>query len=68
MNFDSFKDLLLTGTVGILIAIIGYGVHNLVDILKKMLESINELNHKIAEILGKLNSHEDRIKKLEGKE
>jgi hypothetical protein len=60
MDFAAFKDWALLG-------LIAGGIWLLFDVLKKLLNSVELLNERVAVVIEKTNDHELRIEKLETK-
>jgi hypothetical protein len=58
MDFAAFKDWALLG-------LIAGGIWLLFDVLKKLLNSVELLNERVAVVIEKTNDHESRIEKLE---
>lgn len=66
MDFTS-KELLF-GLCGICVMLAGYLANELVQTLKGIRNSVEELNIKIAIVVERTNNHEARLERLEGKQ
>lgn len=60
MTFDNVKDMLLMAMSGILGTVI-------ISLFRKLVDSVEELNVKIAQVLERLDGHEKRITHIEEK-
>jgi hypothetical protein len=53
-NFQSFKDLMLSGMATIVLSYLAYQVKQLVD-------SVNALNTRMAEVITHLENHKEKL-------
>ena len=61
MNFKDFKSWILTGTVTILIFLVGYFSDKALEELRAIRSEITTLNIKLVEVVGNQNSFQIKL-------
>jgi hypothetical protein len=65
MNYREFSAWFLSGTVALLVVILGYFGGQSLDELRNISKEMNELNLKLVAVVGNQQYHEKRLEKLE---